>query len=329
MIFLILKIIGIILLSVLLILCMLIFLPWHLRLDSKIDNLDSNASGSVSSGIYFFRIKAFYEKELSIRAYIFWGLIKIFDTSGKKQHKKHKNNKKHSNNKQNKNNKKTSEEPENKKNGSYLDNKKNIEDDVHAPCDKSFVYEKAKDFADPNPKISLEENLDEKHSDKENQEKEHSAEGRLSEEHSGKENSNNKKKAKNKKEASEDNDDFLSKIKNLFEKITDKKNKKALKKIIALIKNLFRHLRLKVYNTKLIYSLGEPDLTGLATGVISWIPIVYADGAGICPDFTADEPFVRGHIRVKGSIMLLWILILIFKIFTDKDIKKITLKIGG
>ena len=324
MIFLILKIIGIILLSLLLILCMLIFLPWHLRFASKIDNLDSDAAGSVSSGIYFFRIKAFYEKELSIRAYIFWGLIKIFDTSGKKKHKKHKNNNKNNKNnsnnkKQNKNNKQTSNGPENKENDSYLDNKNNIEDDGQAPIDKSFVYEKAEDFADSNQKILLEKNLDEKHS----------AEGRLSEEHSGKENSHNKKKSQNKKEANEDKDDFISKIKKLFEEITDKKNKKAFKKIIKLIKNLFKYLRVKVYNTKLVYSLGEPDLTGLATGIISWIPIVYADGASICPDFTADEPFVRGHIRVKGSIMLLWILILIFKIFTDKDIKKITLKNGG
>ena len=84
---------------------------------------------------------------------------------------------------------------------------------------------------------------------------------------------------------------MISKIKEFITIITGKKEKKALRKLIRLIKNLLRHFRVKVYKTKLTNALGEPDLTGIATGVISWIPIVYSDGASIFPDFTADEAF--------------------------------------
>ena len=284
MIFLILKIIGIILLAVLLILCMLIFLPWHLRLNSEVDNLDSSAAGSVSSGIYFFRLKAFYNEDFSFRAYIFWGLIKIFDSSDKKKHKNHKEKE---NQKNNKVRKKNNQEKE-----SHIDR---TDENINETCNKNSG--------------SINKSNEDKKSESINK-------------------YNADKKSK-KKVDSKDKKNIFSKIKEFITIITGKKEKKALRKLIRLIKNLLRHFRVKVYKTKLTYALGEPDLTGIATGVISWIPIVYSDGASIFPDFTADEAFVRGHIRVKGSIMLLWVLIFIFNIFTDKDIKKIATKIGG
>jgi hypothetical protein len=259
MVLLILKIIGIILLLILFILFLLVFVPWHIRFDTDIDNTDIDISGSLSSGLCFFKAKAFYDNDFTLTAYIFWGLFKIYDTKNKGRSKTKIKRKK-------KSNKHTV--------------KKHNSDDNEMPSGNPTMENSAKTKKIDNSGI---------------------------------------KHDKGKKAGSVSK--IIEKVTSFLKKINNTKSKIAIKKIIKIIKKFLKHLHLKMNGTGLLFSLGEPDLTGIATGVVSWIPIIYTNGTTIQPDFISDRPFVRGHIKARGSIMILWVLILLLDIFTDKDIK--------
>ena len=125
---------------------------------------------------------------------------------------------------------------------------------------------------------------------------------------------NKEKKVKNEKKTS---------LKDFHNKWKDEHNKNAvnffLKKVLWLIKKT----KPNVLHADVDFSLGDPALTGIATGVISLCPASYGRKTRIIPDFESDEVYVYGWIEIKGIVFLVHIVYLIISIILNKDIRRL------
>lgn len=96
--------------------------------------------------------------------------------------------------------------------------------------------------------------------------------------------------------------------------------------VLFLIKKTFWILsRIKptVMEADLDFSLGDPALTGGATGIISLWPVCYGKKCRIIPDFESDDPYIWGSISLKGIVFLWHIVYLIISVYFNKDCKKL------
>lgn len=96
--------------------------------------------------------------------------------------------------------------------------------------------------------------------------------------------------------------------------------------VLFLIKKTFWILsRIKptVMEADLDFSLGDPALTGGATGIISLWPVCYGKKCRIIPDFESDDPYLWGSISLKGIVFLWHIVYLIISVYFNKDCKKL------
>lgn len=122
-----------------------------------------------------------------------------------------------------------------------------------------------------------------------------------------------KKKQKNRK----------SGVSAFLESLKDPKNHRTYRFLFDKVLGLLRHLMPTIEQADLSYSAGEPDLTGEITGVLSWLPFVYGKKKSFRPDFTSDEPYLRGEITLHGRISVIIILIVVIQILINKDARKL------
>ncbi len=122
------------------------------------------------------------------------------------------------------------------------------------------------------------------------------------------------KKVKNEKKTS---------LKDFHNKWKDEHNRNAvnffLKKILWLIKKT----KPNVLYADVDFSLGDPALTGIATGIVSLCPACYGRKTRIIPDFESDDVYVYGWIEIKGIVFLVHIVYLIISIILNKDIRRL------
>lgn len=117
--------------------------------------------------------------------------------------------------------------------------------------------------------------------------------------------------------------DFQRKWESFHKNVTAEHNKNA---VLFLIKKTFWILsRIKptVMEADLDFSLGDPALTGGATGIISLWPVCYGKKCRIIPDFESDDPYLWGSISLKGIVFLWHIVYLIISVYFNKDCKKL------
>ncbi len=86
--------------------------------------------------------------------------------------------------------------------------------------------------------------------------------------------------------------------------LADETAKKSASLVFAELKYLLRHFRFRRIKAELAISLGDPAATGIAFGALSMLPFVYREGVGIHPDFEAENARVEGHYEVSGHIRL-------------------------
>ena len=116
---------------------------------------------------------------------------------------------------------------------------------------------------------------------------------------------------------------FQRKWESFHKNVTAEHNKNA---VLFLIKKTFWILsRIKptVMEADLDFSLGDPALTGGATGIISLWPVCYGKKCRIIPDFESDDPYLWGSISLKGIVFLWHIVYLIISVYFNKDCKKL------
>jgi len=85
---------------------------------------------------------------------------------------------------------------------------------------------------------------------------------------------------------------------------------------------------------KLILDFGftNPAYTGWTIAGLSMVSWIYNDGVNITPYFNTDENVAKGSTRLKGRIRLVVLVIILLRVFFDKEVKR-TLqdlsKVGG
>ncbi|WP_027421992.1 hypothetical protein [Lachnobacterium bovis] len=146
---------------------------------------------------------------------------------------------------------------------------------------------------------------------------------------------------------------FLKRIKYKFKSfITNKKNSSnkntsAVGKLYKKIKMIYNDsdfkytyaflkekiiLLLKIICPKKVkgfaeFSLTEPDKTALVTSFFTLFPVFYAKSFHIYPDFNAEKKYVLAEFEMKGSFILLSIIVLLLKVWFNKKVMKFLGKI--
>jgi len=140
------------------------------------------------------------------------------------------------------------------------------------------------------------------------------------------------KKAKEPKETSDEG--IISKIKGMIERIkevypklkkifTDEKNKDAVihlkKEIIYLVKVLLP----KKSKMDAMFSIGAPDLTGQAFGILACFPVMYQKEWKLIPDFESEDIYFKGSFWGKGKVYGYHIFGIILRIVFDKNCRRL------
>mgnify|MGYP004673477781 CR=1 FL=1 len=294
--FLILKIIGILILIPIVLLLILLIFPICYQIEGDFDGKSPKAQIKVSWAVIFLRPKAFYEEELNFGIRIFgipiydsrkehWSVFGEHKEKDKKKHKK--KHKKRPDSKKKQNNKKTNKKRVEKKKSTY-------------PSEDVFDLtwdEKSED------KIS--ESKIEKTTDKEK-------------EFFGKRIVNFLKKCYN---GCKNFITKISKITNKMEMIGDLFEDEdiidAVKRIKRYGVNGVKLLLPQKLNAKITFGFEDPYYTGKVLGWTAALIPIYGDHIDITPDF--EKRILKGELKIKGRIRRYKILYLLWKVYKDKD----------
>ncbi|MFA9375707.1 MAG: DUF2953 domain-containing protein [Lachnotalea sp.] len=132
--------------------------------------------------------------------------------------------------------------------------------------------------------------------------------------------------------------DFIQKIKNLIKRfisvckngkdkfddikslVQDERNKKAFvvakdQLIVAL-----KHFKPKKYKLNLKFGTGDPAMTGQILGILGILMPVYKRNAHFIPDF--ENSILEGDIYMRGGIRLATVVLILWKLYKDKDVRR-------
>ena len=97
-------------------------------------------------------------------------------------------------------------------------------------------------------------------------------------------------------------------------------NKEGIKKIWLTIKKSVRHILPRKIKGQIHFGTGDPSSTGQLLGIIS-LTYHYYRNIKIVPDF--EEQVLEGNVNVKGRIQLFTLAIICIKLLLDKNFKKL------
>ncbi len=294
----ILKVIGIILLALLLlilaVLLYLLFLPLHYKLSGS-HTTEKGWEGDVSIAgfLHFWQIRmAQFSGEYELRIYGFWGKLQVYPWKNKKT---------------------TSDEEQPSMETEHYDGEDfGVEGFDEAEIqeileDKTVSAADVKRMTATVEKQSGETKIEEKAVKPKKTAKQGKKDSHVKQ----------KKKARTKKTG------FQGKWESFHKNVTEEHHKNA---VLFLVKKIFWILsRIKptVMEADLDFSLGDPALTGGATGIISLLPVCYGKQCRIIPDFESDDPYIWGSISLKGIVFLWHIVYLIISVYFNKDCKNL------
>jgi hypothetical protein len=116
---------------------------------------------------------------------------------------------------------------------------------------------------------------------------------------------------------------WIDKWKKIHKNINNEHNKKAVNFLLQKGLWLLGKIKPKVLHADMEFSLGDPALTGMATGILSLCPACYGKHTQIYPDFASEKIYAYGWIEIKGIVFLIHIVYLIISIFFNQDCKKL------
>lgn len=113
---------------------------------------------------------------------------------------------------------------------------------------------------------------------------------------------------------------LFPKINKLKEFIDDETNKKAIKLIIIKLKRILKHIKPKRIKSCTTFGAEDPSTTGQILGVLSALGIGLKNDIRIMPDF--ENSIFEGNHYISGRIRIFFLLIIIIRLITNKDFKK-------
>lgn len=109
--------------------------------------------------------------------------------------------------------------------------------------------------------------------------------------------------------------------------LEDSHNKAAFSHIKNEVFLLLKHICPKKLKMDMSYSTGSPDTTAQVFGILAMFPIGYQNRWKIYPDFEADSFYARGTIDLKGKIYIYQILFAALRLVLDKNCRRLFKKI--
>ena len=109
--------------------------------------------------------------------------------------------------------------------------------------------------------------------------------------------------------------------------LEDSHNKAAFSHIKDEVFLLLKHICPKKLKVDMSYSTGSPDTTAEVFGILAMFPIGYQNRWEIYPDFEADSFYARGTIDIKGKIYIYQILLAALRLVLDKNCRRLLKKI--
>lgn len=113
--------------------------------------------------------------------------------------------------------------------------------------------------------------------------------------------------------------EVLSRIRGI---VGDEAFQPALDTICSAVGGFFGSIYVYELKGDAVYALGAPDLTGIATGVVSLFPAAYGEDLTLTPDFTAEEVMFSGELEGGLRFRLVHLLIAVVKVIKDKNVRK-------
>lgn len=310
--FLILKVIGILILIPIVLLLILLIFPICYQIEGDFDGKTPEAQAKVSWAVVFLRAKAFYEEEFNFAIRIFgipvydsrkdhWSILGEHEEKEKKKRDKRSDSKKKSKNK-----KKTEGKKEKQSVPSEKTEKKTSEDVLDLTWDEK---EESRTSTKRNTQRKSEDTLPkterEKQADKEK-------------EFFWKRIVNFLKKCYNKcKNLITKISKITKKMETIGEIFEDEEIIGAVKRIKGYGMNGVKLLLPQKLNAKITIGFEDPYHTGKALGWIAALIPIYGEHLDITPDF--EKRTFKGHLNIKGSIRRYKILHLLWKVYKDKD----------
>lgn len=89
-----------------------------------------------------------------------------------------------------------------------------------------------------------------------------------------------------------------------------------------LLITFLKHIRPRYLRGQVKYGLEDPANTGYITGGLAAIPFLYEFELILYPDFEANENYIKGAISSGGHLLLIHAVILMIRLFRQKDIRK-------
>ncbi|HHT98260.1 MAG TPA: DUF2953 domain-containing protein [Clostridiales bacterium] len=102
--------------------------------------------------------------------------------------------------------------------------------------------------------------------------------------------------------------------------IDDVNNKKAIKQIIKNLKKVLKHIKPKKIKSFTTFGTEDPSTTGQILGVLSALGIGLRKEIKIIPDF--ENSIFEGNHYISGRIRISFLLIIIIRLITNKEFKK-------
>lgn len=106
----------------------------------------------------------------------------------------------------------------------------------------------------------------------------------------------------------------------LRDMIEDDRNREAVKLLFNEIMRILRAMRIRKYSVDLIYGFDDPALTGEITGLLSVLFLSCGRRVSIRPDF--DRFRIDGDMYFKGRLMVITLMIVLWKLYFNKDFRK-------
>ena len=111
------------------------------------------------------------------------------------------------------------------------------------------------------------------------------------------------------------------KFQNIKNMISDETNKSAVRKIWRIVRYLVRHLSPRKVSGELAFGMSDPARIGQILGVLSMIPFWARYKINIYPDFQTEHFYVEGKLQMRGHIRLWHFILSVIRLFIDKELR--------
>lgn len=116
-------------------------------------------------------------------------------------------------------------------------------------------------------------------------------------------------------------DTVKEKIQNIKNMISDETNRNAARKLWRILRYFLRHFSPRKVSGELAFGMADPAQTGQVLGIFSMLPFWARYKINVYPNFEAEQLFVEGRLQMKGHIRLWHLILSVIRLFIDKEIR--------